>query len=54
MEGKYWMVDLTSDHYASNVSMSRVEGETAADAERKALKRMAEPHLWRVVGTDRC
>jgi|GEM_PF-5398396 len=53
-QAKYWMVDLTSDHYVSNISMSRVEAETAADAEREALKRMAEPHIWRVIGTDRC
>lgn len=54
MEIKYWVVDLTSDHYSSNVTMSRIDGETSKDAEREALRRMADQNLWRVVGTDRC
>lgn len=53
METKYWLVDLTSDHYVMNVSMARVPGASVEEAEQNALKLLADPEQWRVTGIDR-
>lgn len=53
MERKYWNVDLTSDEYVMDASLSRVPAETGEQAGEVARKMMAAPEYWRVVGIDR-
>ncbi len=52
-ECKYYNVDLTSDFYVMNASLTRILALDAEDAEDKALGLMADSKYWRVVGVDR-
>jgi hypothetical protein len=45
---RFWTVDLTSDFYVSNATISRIEADTEQKAGEIALSRMKDSDLWRV------